>query len=150
MAQKVGPAARRLDDLATAIEGDGRGGQTVDKVAVVADEDQGAVIVRQHVFEQVQRIHIQIVGRLIEDHQIGGRGQGLGQQEAVTLAARQAGDRLAKLAVAEQEVLGIGGNVAGIAAHHDLVAAIRSHHVPEGVAFLQSGAGLIDIENFKV
>ena len=97
---EVAPAARRLDDVAGAVQRDGRGRQPVDEVAVVADQDQGAVVVGQHLFQQVQRLHVEVVGGLVEHQQVGGAGQRPGQQQPVALAAGEAGHRLAQLAVA--------------------------------------------------
>jgi hypothetical protein len=70
-------------------------------------------IVGQQVLEQVERVHVEVVGRFVEHQQVGGLGQGAGQQQAVALAARQARDRLAQLGLGEQEVLGVGGDVLG-------------------------------------
>src|SRR5690606_36642108 len=101
------PAARRLDHLAAAVERDGRGGQPVDEVAVVANQDQRALVVGQQVLEQVESVHVEVVGRFVQHQQIGRGRQGAGQQQAVALAARQTADRLAQLLVGEQELLGV-------------------------------------------
>jgi len=89
----------------------------------VADQQQGALVVGEQVLEQVEGVHVEVVGRLDEHQQVGRAGQRAGQQQAVPLAAREAGDRLAELLLGEQELLGVAGDVAGLAADHDLVAA---------------------------
>src|SRR5690606_33543503 len=97
LADEVGPAAGSLDDVAAAVQADGRGGEPVDEVAVVADQDQGAVVVGQQLLELVEGVHVQVVGRLVQHQQVGRPGQGARQQQPVALAAGEAGDRLAQL-----------------------------------------------------
>src|SRR5690606_8172692 len=113
LADEVGPAAGGFDDVAAPVHGDGRGGQTVDEVAVVGHQDQGAVIGLEQLFQLVEGVHVQVVGRFVEDQHVGGLGQGPGQQQAVALAARQGRDRLAQLGLGEEKVLGVGGDVLG-------------------------------------
>ena len=55
----------------------------------MADQQQRAVIVGQHFLQQIQGIHVEIVGGLVQHQQIGGLGQQLGQQEACPFPARQ-------------------------------------------------------------
>ena len=150
LADEVGPAAGGLDDVAASVQRQGRGGQPVDEVAVVADQDQGAVIALQQLFQLVQRVHVQIVGRFVEDQHIGGLGQCPGQQQAVALAARQGRDRLAQLGLGEQEVLGVGGDMFGHAAHQNAVAAARGQGVPQGHVRLQPLARLVQIDRLEV
>ena len=150
LANEVGPAAGSLDDVAAAVHGDGRGGQPVDEVAVVADQDQGAVVGLEQLFQLVERVHVEVVGRFVEDQHIGRLGQGPGQQQAVALAARQGRDRLAQLALLEQEVLGVGGDVFGDAAHEDGVAAAGGEGVPQGHVAAQAVAGLVEIDGLEV
>ena len=61
-------------------------------------------------------------------------------------------DGLVQLAGLEQEVLRIGGDVFGMAAHHDLVAAERGERIPQRHVGLQGGSGLVeigDLERFR-
>ncbi|MNJ46401.1 hypothetical protein D3C77_415290 [compost metagenome] len=150
LAQEVLPAAGGLDHVAAAVQGDGRGGQAVDEIAVVRHQDQGAVVAFEQLFQLLQRVHVEVVGRLVEDQQIGGLGQGARQQQAVALAARQGGDGLLQLGFLEQEVLGVGGDVHGAAAHQDAVAAARRQRVPQGHVGLQPLARLVEVEGFEV
>src|SRR5690606_22323039 len=145
-AQEVLPAAGGLDHVAAAVQGDGGRGQAVDEVAVVRHQDQGAVVAFQQLLQLLQRVHVEVVGRLVEDQQVGGLGQGARQQQAVALAARQGGDRLLQLGFLEQEVLGVGGDVHGAAAHQDAVPAARRQGVPQGHVGLQPLARLVEVE----
>ena len=112
LAHIVAVAAGIFDRRAVAFEGDGRGHQPVEEVAVVAHQQDGAVVVVERLLQEVERVGVEVVGRLVEHQQVGGRGQRLGQQQAVALAARQRAHRLARLLVAEQIFAQVGHDVA--------------------------------------
>src|SRR5690606_39858977 len=76
LAQEILPAAGGLDHVAAAVQGDGGGGQAVDEITVVRHQDQGAVVGFEQLFQLLQRVHVEVVGRLVQDQQIGGLGQG--------------------------------------------------------------------------
>ena len=61
----------------------------VEEVAVVADEDDGAGIVAQHFLQHVERLEVEIVGRLVEHQQVRGLGQRARQHQPAALAARE-------------------------------------------------------------
>ena len=65
----------------------------------MADQQQRAGIIGQHLLEQVQCLDVEIVGRLVEDQQVAGLCQDLRQQQPVALAAGQGLDRLPHLFV---------------------------------------------------
>ncbi len=116
----------------------------------MADQDQGPLIVGQQLFQEVQRVHVQVVCGLVQHQQVGRLGQGAGQEQAVALPARKAFHRLAQLALVEQEVLCVGGHVPGLAADHHLIAAQRRQGLPEGQVGLQRCTGLVKVGDFKV
>ena len=68
----------------------------VEQVAVMADDDHGARIVRQMVLQPQRAFEIEIVGRLVEQQQIGRGEQHRGQRDAHAPAAGEfrAGARL--------------------------------------------------------
>ena len=68
--QHVAIAAGIFDPAAIALRHDHAAHQTVEKIAIVADEQHGPGIVGQHVLEHVQRFHIEIVGRLVEHQKV--------------------------------------------------------------------------------
>jgi hypothetical protein len=74
---------------AIAFVGNGAGDHVVHEGAVVADQKHGAVVVLQQLFEQLQRVNIQVVGGLVEHQHVGGAGKQAGQQQAVALATAQ-------------------------------------------------------------
>ena len=116
----------------------------------MADQDQRAVVVGQQVLEQVQRVHVEVVGRFVQHHDIGGLGQGARQQQAVALPAGKAAHRLAQLGLGEQEILGVGDDVARLAAHHDLVAALGQEDVAQRKLRRERPAGLVDIVDLQI
>jgi len=65
------------------------GTNAVEKMAVVRDRDQDAVIVIQEPLQPVDRVEVEVVGRLIEQQCEGMSEQGLRQQHANFLAALQ-------------------------------------------------------------
>ena len=74
----------------------------VEQVAVMADDDHGARIVRQMVFEPQRALEIEIVGRLVQQQQIGRGEQRRGERHAHAPAAgkflnRVAPDRRSKI-----------------------------------------------------
>ncbi len=73
--------------LCLALEGQQRGHRAVEEIAVVADNQDGAVIFGDHFLQQVQRFHVEIVRRLVQNEEIMRLGEQLGQQQPVLLTA---------------------------------------------------------------
>ena len=90
----------------------------------MADQQQGAVELEQALLEQVQGLHVEIVGRLVEHQQIAGTREQSRQQQPVALAAGQGAHRLARALRLEQEVPEPGHQVAGAPADLDPVAPL--------------------------
>ena len=83
----VGVAAR-IDVPAPAAFRDDHGRHgAVEEVAIVRDEQHGARIVVDHLFQQVERFEIEIVGRLVEHQQVRGFRERARKREAAALAA---------------------------------------------------------------
>ena len=128
--QIIGEAAGMGTDLALALEGEDGGHRPVEEIAIVADNQDGAVIFGDHFLKQVERFHVQIVGRLVQHQEIMRLGKQLCQQQPVLLAAGQGGDLLRHLVVVEQEVAQIGGDMPRGAGDLDHVAAAVGQHRP--------------------
>src|SRR5690606_22096002 len=90
--QPVAVAAHVLAHPAVALHHQGGGHHVVEEVAVVAHQQQRARVVGQQVLEQLQRLHVEVVGGLVHHQQVRGPREQLGQQQAVALPARQARD----------------------------------------------------------
>ena len=59
----------------------------------MTDQKHGTFKVLQQVFQQLQRVDIQIVGRLVEHQYIGWPGKQPRQQQAVSLAPTETAHR---------------------------------------------------------
>ena len=92
-------------DLARAVEAEGDGDGSVEEVAVVADDEDGAVIVGDHLLEQVEGLEVEVVGRLVEDEQVRAAGEFAGEEQARPLAPGQGSDLRIDEVRLEQELL---------------------------------------------
>jgi sulfate-transporting ATPase len=75
------------DHFPLVLEGEHVRGDAVEEPPVVADDDGAPRELEEPVFERAQRVHVEVVGRLVEQQQVRAALQGLRQVEPVTLAA---------------------------------------------------------------
>jgi hypothetical protein len=68
--QHVAIAAGVFDPAAVSLRHDHAIDEPVEKIPIVADEQNRSGIFGQRVLEHVQRFHVEVVGRLIEDQKI--------------------------------------------------------------------------------
>ena len=141
--QHVGIAAGIFGPSPVAFGGNGRGHDAVEEIAVVADQKHGALVVGQHLLQQIQRLEIEVVGRLVEDHQVALAGQRHGQHQPAAFAAGEHADGGAGLLGPEQEILHVADDVALLAADEHLVAGAAGQRFarasPAGPGFRASG-----------
>ena len=78
---------QHLGNLSVAERAEDLRGHAVEEGAVVADDQHGAVIGGQHVLEAVEGVHVEVVGRFVEDEEVGRLRQRHGEREPVLLAA---------------------------------------------------------------
>ena len=96
-------------------------GNGVQHVPVVRHQHQRAGELRQAVFQHLQGRDVQVVGRLIQDQQVGGLEHQAGDQDPRLLAAGEAGQGPIELVGGEQKALGPAGDVNGVSlVHHRL------------------------------
>ena len=81
----------------------------------MADQEHGARIRLQQLLEQLERVDVEVVRRLVEDEHVGRQREQPRQQDTVALAARKRAQRRVGARRREQEV--------GEVAHHVLPAA---------------------------
>src|SRR2546423_631763 len=62
----VGEVALEPDDATVALEGEDVRTDAVEEPAVVADDDGAASEVLKRLFERAHRVHVEVVGRLVE------------------------------------------------------------------------------------
>ena len=130
------------------------GGEAVDEVAVVGDEEDGAGEVADGVEEDVFGAEIEVVGGLVEEEEVRGRDEHLGHGVAVALAAGEdaeffedvvAGEHEAAEEGAEFDDGNFGGGSADVVEHdgvgvEDFVLVLREE-VGEDVVAFADGAG---------
>ena len=126
MRQGIGIAPGADGDTAIALHHQRGGGNPVDEIAVMADQQHGAVKIIEQFLQQVERFDIEIIGRLIENEQVCRLRHQTGEQQARLLPARKRGDRAAHLLFGEQKILQIAHNMPGRTAHHNLVIPARA------------------------
>ena len=99
-------------------------GNRVEEFAVVADHHQRALITLEPGFEPDERVQVEVVGRFVEQQDVGRTHQRTSQLQAHAPTAGEAVDRLFKLgdreAKAEDQRLGAGRGImcAGIVQRH--------------------------------
>ena len=86
----------------------------VEEGAVVRDEQDGAGVVLQRGLEELERLDVEVVGRLVEHQHVGGPGEEAGEEQAVALAAGKHAHRRIGAARREEELAEV--------AHHVLAA----------------------------
>jgi hypothetical protein len=73
--------------LARAVEAQSDGHRSVQEIAVVADDEDRTVIIRDHFLQELERLQVKVVCRFVEDEQVGLAGEFAGEQQARPLAA---------------------------------------------------------------
>jgi hypothetical protein len=110
----------------------------------VADQQHRARKSGDQFLQQVERFHVEIVGRFVEDQQVGGPRKRAGEDQPRFLAAGQFAHRRARLFRTEQEVLHVGDDVLLLAIDDRATGrARRSGNVPAFVG-IERVAALVD------
>jgi hypothetical protein len=73
-------------------ERDGDG--AIEEIAIMADDQDGAIIIGNDFLQQIQRLQIEIVGWLVQHQQVGMAGKFARKQEPRAFAARERADRV--------------------------------------------------------
>ena len=81
----------------------------IEEVAIVGDQQQGAGIIAQPLFEPDHGVQVEMVGGLVEQQQVGAAHQRLRQVEPHPPAAGKRGDRSRRVALDEAEPVEQGG-----------------------------------------
>ena len=75
-----------------------------EEAAVVGDDDEGAVVAAERLLELLDRLEVEVVGRLVEDEQVHPARLELGQVRSRPLARRERRARPADVLRAEPEL----------------------------------------------
>ena len=73
------------------------GCQGIDKIAVMGDEDQRPLIPAKRIEKNLLGLKIEVVGRLVEEQQVGGTQQQNGQSQTVALPPGKHRDALVNI-----------------------------------------------------
>ena len=73
--------------MAAAIQTQRDGHGAVQEIAIMADDQHGAVIIGDHLLQQIKRFEVEIVGRFVQHQQVGSLGELPRQQQAAAFAA---------------------------------------------------------------
>ena len=116
----------------------------------MADHDHRARIVAQHFLQQVQRLEVEVVGRLVEDQEVRRQRQRPGQRQPAALAARELFHRGARLLGGEQEILHVADDVLGYPVDDQRVAAAGGERFLERRRRVEGAAALVQRRQFEV
>jgi hypothetical protein len=111
----------------------------------VTHQQNGAFVIGERLLQQVERVHVEIVGRLVEHEQVARLREQLGEQETRALAARQRLHRPVRLPLLEQKIPEIGHDVLRAAVDEDGVAAV-AQRLAQGRFGFERFALLVEID----
>src|ERR1035437_4219714 len=94
------------------------GTDAVEEVAIVGDDDEGALVIGEVILQPVDAIEIEVVGGLVEEEERGSAEEGLGEEDADLLAALEFAHEASVERVFDAEAIEQDGGIAlgGIAA----------------------------------
>ena len=98
--------AERVADELAVLELDDLAADRADEGAVVRDQHERPRVLGEEGLEPLDRGEVEVVGRLVEQQQIGLAHEHLGQLQPAALAARQRVDRAREIALGEPDVGG--------------------------------------------
>ena len=89
VAQAVEVLVVAADEVVDAVGGDldDPGGEPAHEPAVVGDQEQGARVAQEPVDQRLDRFQVEVVGRLVEDQDVGLEDDVAAEQEAGRFAA---------------------------------------------------------------
>src|SRR5215469_18775340 len=132
------------NDLRVALEGEDMGRDAVEEPAVVRDHHGAAREGEQRLLERPQRLHVEIVGRLIEQQHVAAGTEYLGEVYAVALAAREFPDQLLLLSAAEIEAPDVAARGGFVSPHLDGVET-AGDLLPHCLLVIESLTRLVDV-----
>ena len=122
--QRVAVATHVLVDDALALDHERARHDVVEQLAVVADHQDRALVVDEQVLEELQRLQVEVVRRLVEHEHVRRPREEAGEQQAVPLPAGERADRAARLVRREEEVPQVRDDLTRLAVHLDRRPAV--------------------------
>src|SRR5262249_2628162 len=130
--------------LAVPLEGEDVRGDPIEEPAVVTNDDDAAAEAQEGVFQGAERVHVEVVGGLVEEEQVAAAAEQLGQGDAVPLAAGQLSDLPLLIRPFEIEPGHIAARGHAALAQHQVVYP-AGDLLEDGLAAVQRVAVLIDV-----
>jgi hypothetical protein len=139
-----GVVAFEPDDPALSFEGEDVRRDPIEEPTVVANDDGAAGEVLESLFERTHGVDIEVIGRLVEEEDVGARFESLGEVDAVALPSGEGTDPLLLIRSREIEAGDIGAGVdLSIAEEKGLLSI--GDLLPDGGIGAKGIAALIDI-----
>ena len=115
----------------------------------MADQEHGAGVIGQQVFQQIECVDVQVVGGLVQHQHIAGFGEQARQQQTVALATAEGANGRIGTGRREQEVLQIAHHVLACTVDFDPLAA-RTDEIGQGGVEVQVVTHLVEIGHTEV
>jgi hypothetical protein len=113
------------DHRAVALKRENVGGDTVQKPAVMAYHHHAAGKIEDRLFERLQGLDVEIVGRFVEEQHVAAALQEFGKVHAVALAARNLAHQALLVGTGKVELAHIRAGIHGGFAEHDRIGRRR-------------------------
>ena len=115
----------------------------------MTDEEQGAIVFEQEVFEDFEGFDIEVVGGLVEDEQVGGLGEETREQQTIALAAREGADGRAGTFTREKKIFEIAHEIARASVDRDDIASLTDI-IENGLGLVELRTELIEVRHLHV
>ena len=136
-------------ELAAFLEDDHAGNDVVEKLAVVADDDERAGVLGQLRLQDLERLHVEVVGRFVEHQQVRGPREQLGEDNAIAFPAGQRLHLGHRPLGRERESLESADDVTVLAVEPDVGAAVADV-VRDGLLFVQGLPQLVEVADLEI
>ena len=148
LADPVFVAARVFADPPFPLKDKGARHHVVEECSVVGNEQEGSFVVYQQFLQQFEGLCIEIVGRLIQDENIGRLKEEAGQKQAVALSSREHLGRHPYAIRGKEKILQVGVDVDGASLEcHGFRSA--GHIVPEALFPVDLIAELVKVDDLE-
>ena len=115
----------------------------------MTDEEQGAVVFEQEVFEDFEGFDVEVVGGLVEDEQVGGLGEETREQQTIALAAREGADGRAGTFTREKKIFEIAHEIARASVDRDDIPSLTDI-IEHRLGLVELRAELIEVRHLDV
>ncbi len=115
----------------------------------MADEDQSAVVIGKALLENFESLHVQVIGRFVEDQQVCGLRKQLCENDPISLAPRECFHRHRRSLWRKQKSLQIADDVPVLAIQF-YISAAASDVVRDRFLLIERFAHLVEITDLEI